>query len=56
MNILLGDFSAELGRKDTFKLTIWDENLHEVSNDNGNIVVNFGTSENLIVKSTQIVG
>jgi hypothetical protein len=32
--------------------TIWNESLHEISNDNGVIVVNFATSKNLTVKST----
>jgi exonuclease III len=35
MNILLGDFNAKVGKKDIFKLTIQNESLHEISNDNG---------------------
>jgi hypothetical protein len=52
MKILVGDFNAKLGREDTFKPTIGNESLHEDSNDNGVIVVNFATSKNLVVKST----
>jgi hypothetical protein len=52
MKILLGDFSAKVGRKDIFKLTIGNESLNEISNDNGVRLVNFATSENLRVKST----
>jgi hypothetical protein len=52
MKILLGDFSAKVGRKDIFKPIIGNESLHEASNDNGVRVVNFETSKNLIVKST----
>jgi hypothetical protein len=37
--ILLGDFSAKVQRKDIFKPTIGNESLHEISNDNGIIVV-----------------
>jgi hypothetical protein len=48
MTILLGDFSAIVGREDIFKPTC----LHKISNDNGVIVVNFATSKNLTVKST----
>jgi len=33
-------------------LTIWNESLHQDSNDNGVRIVNFATSKNLIVKST----
>jgi exonuclease III len=50
--ILLGDFSAKVGREDIFKLTIGNESLHEISNDNGLRLVNFTTSKNLRVKST----
>jgi hypothetical protein len=52
MKILLGDFNAKVGREDIFKPTIWNESLHETSNDNGVRVVNFATSKNLVVKST----
>jgi hypothetical protein len=49
---ILADFNAKVGREDIFKPIIGNENLHEVSNDNGVRVVNFATSKNLIVKST----
>ena len=51
MEILLGDFNAKLGREDIYRLTIGNESLHQVSNDNG-VIVNFATSKNLVVKST----
>jgi hypothetical protein len=43
--ILLGDFSAKVGREDIFKPTIGNESLHEISNDNGVGIVNFATSK-----------
>jgi hypothetical protein len=52
MKNLLGDFNAKVGREYIFKPTIGNENLHEISNDNGVKVVNFATSKNLIVKCT----
>jgi exonuclease III len=52
MNILLGDLNAKVDTEDIFKPTIENESLHEISNDNGVIVVNFATSKNPIVKST----
>jgi hypothetical protein len=55
MKILLGDFSAKVGRDDTFKPTIGDESLHKDSNDHGVRVVNFVTSKNLVVKSTMFL-
>jgi hypothetical protein len=47
MKMLLGDFNAKVGRRDIFKPTIGNDSLHEISNDNGVIVVNFATSKNL---------
>jgi hypothetical protein len=35
MKILLGDFNAKVGRENVFKPTIGNENLYEMSNDNG---------------------
>jgi hypothetical protein len=52
IQILLGDFSVKLGKEDIFKPTIGNHSLHEDSNDNGVRVVNFATSEDLVVKST----
>jgi hypothetical protein len=46
MKILLGDFNAKVGREDIFKPTIGNENLNEISNDNGFRVVNIATSKN----------
>jgi hypothetical protein len=49
--ILLGDFSAKVSRKDIFKLTIGNENLHKISNDDDRIrVVNFATFKILTVQ------
>jgi hypothetical protein len=49
MKILLGDFNAKVGRKDTFKPTVGNESLHEINNDNGVRSVNFATSKNFRV-------
>jgi hypothetical protein len=51
MKVLL-DFSAKVGREDTFIPTIGNEILHEISNNYAIGVVNFTTSKNLRVKST----
>jgi hypothetical protein len=48
---LIGDFNVKVGREDIFKVTIGNESLHEISNDNGVRVVNFATSKNLTVRS-----
>jgi hypothetical protein len=52
MKIVLGDFNANVGRENIFKLTIRNESLHEICNDNVVRVVNFATSKNFVVKST----
>jgi endonuclease/exonuclease/phosphatase family metal-dependent hydrolase len=52
MKILLGDFNAKAYREESFKLTIGNESLHDISSDNGVGVVRFATSKNLTVKST----
>jgi endonuclease/exonuclease/phosphatase family metal-dependent hydrolase len=52
MKILLGDFNAKLGREHIFKPKIGQDSLHQVSNENGDGLVNFATSKNLVVKST----
>jgi len=43
MKILLIDFKAKLGKDDIFTPTIWNESLHQDSNDNGARIVNVTT-------------
>jgi len=50
--MLLGDFNAKVRRENIFKPTIGQESLHQDSNDNGVRLINFATSQNLVVKST----
>ena len=52
MKNLLGEFNAKVGRENIFKPTIGNESPHQDSNDNGVRIVHFGTSKNLVVKST----
>jgi hypothetical protein len=51
IKILSGDFNAKVGRADIFKLTIGNESLHEISNENGARVVYFAAFKNVTVKS-----
>ena len=51
IKILLGDFNAKVGRENIFKPTIGNESLHQDNNDNGVRIVNFATSNNLVVKN-----
>jgi hypothetical protein len=52
MKILLGDFNAKLGRDNILEPTIWNDSLHQDSNDSGVRRVNFIISKNPFVKST----
>ena len=52
MKTVSGDFNAKVGRGNIFKPTIWNESLHQDSNDNGVRIVNFATSKYLVLKST----
>jgi len=52
MKIILGDYNAKVGKDNIFKPTIWNESLHQDSNDNGVRILTFATSRNLVVKST----
>jgi hypothetical protein len=51
VKILLGDFNAKVGGENIFKPTIGNESLHQDSNDNGVIILNFATSKNLVVRA-----
>ena len=52
MKMLLRDFNAKVGRENIFKPTIGQDSLHQEINDNGVRLVNFATSQNLVVNST----
>jgi hypothetical protein len=51
MKTLLRYFIAKLGRQVILKATIENNSLHQDSNDHGVRIVNFATSENLVVKN-----
>ena len=55
MKILLGDVNAKVGRENIFKPTTGQDSLHKDRNDNGVRLVNFATSQNLVVKSTMFL-
>jgi hypothetical protein len=48
----LKELNEKVGKKDIFKHSIDNENLHEVSNHNGARVVNFYNVKDLIFKSS----
>jgi hypothetical protein len=48
------DFTAKAAKENTFTLTVENETLHEMSSDNGVLVliINLAISDNLIVRDT----
>jgi hypothetical protein len=52
MKILLGVFSAKMERENIFNPTIGNDSLHQDSNDNGFRIINFSTTNNVVIKST----
>jgi hypothetical protein len=50
MKSFLGDFNAKVCKEDIFKLTMGNESLYEINNDNGVGEVNSARSKNLTVK------
>jgi hypothetical protein len=50
MKILVEDFNAKMGRENIYKLTIGNDSLQQDINDNGERIVNFSSSKNIIVK------
>ena len=55
MKILLGDFNAKVESENTFNPTVGNKSLHPDNNDNVFRIVNFATSENLVVKSKMLM-
>ena len=49
---MLGDFNAKVGREEKYRLTIGKSSLHEITNKNGERLITFAISKNLLVKST----
>jgi hypothetical protein len=50
----LEEFNKKLVKEDIFKLTIGNESLHEISNDNGVRIVNLVTPKNQICKKYNV--
>lgn len=52
MVTILGDFNAKIGREDEMRGTVGKYSMHENSNENGNLLIEFSVRNNLIIKST----
>ena len=54
ITIILGDFNAKVRRENVSKPTTGNESLHWDSNNSGVRIVNFATSNNLVVKTMML--
>jgi len=52
MKFLWGDFNEKMGREDIFKCIIGNESPNQISKGNSARIINFVTSENVVVKTT----
>ena len=52
VKIIIGDMNAQIGKEDVFQGTIGAHSLHQISNDNGQRLIDFAMSKNLIISST----
>jgi len=52
MLIIMGDFDAKLGNKEYLQLVAGPCTIHDSSNENGNMLIQFAIRNKLIVKST----
>ena len=51
--LVLGDANAKLGKEDIYKEVSGKHTLHELSNSNGEMLLEFAIGNNLTVMSTQ---
>jgi len=52
MILLCGDFNAKIGKEPTLKPTIGQHSLHNISNDNGQRLIDLASANNNLIKST----
>ncbi|XP_073979057.1 uncharacterized protein [Rhodnius prolixus] len=52
IKIIAGDMNAKVGKEDIYRPTIGNQSLHDTSNNNGQRLVNFAASRNLVIGGT----
>ncbi|KMQ82441.1 craniofacial development protein 2-like protein, partial [Lasius niger] len=52
VKIVIGDFNAKLGKEDIYKGVVGPHSLHRITTDNGERLINFAASRELVVSST----
>jgi len=51
--MILGDLNAKIGKEKAYERVTGKYTLHDASNENGEMVCNFATENNMTVMSTQ---
>ena len=51
----MGDMNAKIGKEDAYLGTIGRHSLHNESNRNGELLIDFATSRNMVISSTQFL-
>lgn len=52
MKIVMGDFNSKIGKEDVYFPTIGKHSLHDITNNNGYLLVNFASSKNMVIANT----
>lgn len=52
MKIIMGDFNSKIGKEDVYFPTIGKHSLHDITNNNGYLLVNFASSKNMVIANT----
>lgn len=52
MKIVMGDFNSKIGKEDVYFPTTGKHSLHDITNNNGYLLVNFASSKNMVIANT----
>ncbi|XP_063912017.1 golgin subfamily A member 6-like protein 22 [Zophobas morio] len=55
LKIVLGDLNAKIGQEKLFRPTIGKYSKHEVTNNNGQMLIDFAREKDMIIKSTYLL-
>ena len=52
IKMIIGDMNAKIGKEEEYIGTTGKHSLHDESNENGNLLIDFATSKNMVISST----